>query len=666
MRRITRSWFTATTTMAVGAGLLTLTPGASAADAGVSIGQTTLGSIFVDDRTASFDISSGASSTSWQIVDDQGRLVADGTLPAGESQLDLPELELGQYTLQVTGDGGRASTPFALIADWQGDKDDRFGMNTKFGLPADEPGSAPVWNPATQEYAQGTARYQQDLNPILDQTGAGGTRDTIAWNQFEPEEELYAGGPDWYQDYVDATTEMDASPLVILSYGNNLYDVDAQGVGAAPYTEEGIRAYAEYAREVLSRYEGKVERVEVWNEYNGDAPWNRGPCRLSAECYYEMLKVTYQVVKEVHPEAEVVGPAAVTLPYGWLEELFSYGALDYLDAVTVHPYGFPASPEAGYGGPNLPGVGLEARVEQLDALVRQYNEGEPKPIWFTEIGWGSYDSSPTAAPPGRRGVSEATQADYMVRSHVMSYAAGVDKVYWYSLRNDRTIPTGPGANWGLVRNAGDPLGSYAPKESFSAYATMTRQLAGADFRARDEAPEGVRSYAFARADGSDVRTMWAPDGPQQVALRTDTDLVVTRMDGQTRTLEPYQGLVHLSLGEEPLYVAGQLAGVLPASLVSLTAPGSVPAGGDVTVTATVDGADERRATPAFVTVEGERLKVVATPGGSAEDSTVVAAGDGIDTRPRTEGPDERTRTVLGEVRIAGRDAGWLSVEVAVR
>lgn len=662
MRRITARWFTATTTLAMGAGLLALTPGASAVDGGVSIGQTTLGSIFVDDRSASFDVRAGASGASWEVVDDQGRTLADGTLPAGASRLDVPELELGQYTLQVVaGADGQASTPFALIADWQGAKDDRFGMNTKFGLPADEPGSAPVWNPETQEYAQGTARYQQELNPILHQTGAGGTRDTIAWNQFEPEEKLYAGGPDWYQDYVDATTEMDASPLVILSYGNKLYDVDENGIGANPFTDEGRQAFADYAREVLSRYEGQVERVEVWNEWNGaGAPWNRGPCSdpdVAAECYAELLKITYQTVKAVHPEAEVVGPAGVTIPYAFLERVFAAGGLDFLDAVTVHPYGFPASPEAGYTAPSLPGAGLEARIAQLDELVRQYNGGEPMPIWFTEIGWGSYD-----AP---RGVSEATQADYMVRSHVISFASGIERLYWYALRNDRTIPNGPGANWGLVRNAGDPLGSYAPKESFSAYTTMTRQLSGAGFTARDDAPEDVRSYAFSRPDGQAVRAMWTPDGVQQVTLRTDDDLVVTRMDGQTRTLTPYQGLVHLSLSEEPVYVVGEVSAVRPASLVTLTAPRSAPAGSDVTVAASVDGTDETRATPAFVTVEGERLKVVATPGGSARTETTVAAGQGIDTSPLEAGPEVRTRSVLAEVSIAGRDAGWLTVEVAL-
>lgn len=641
-------------------GLLGLTPGASAADE-VAIIQTTVGSIFIDE-SASFIVQGGTSGVHWQVVNDQGRLLAEGNLPAGDSPLNLPDLELGQYTLFISGDNSSDSTPFALIEDWEGEKDERFGMNTKFGLPADTPGSAPAWNPETRNYEQGTARYQQDLNPILNQTGAGGTRDTIAWNQFEPEEKLYAGGPDWYKDYVDATSAMGASPLVILSYGNKLYDVDDNGIGANPFTDEGRQAFADYATEVLSRYEGQVERVEVWNEWNGaGAPWNRGPCsdpQVSAECYAELLKITYETVKSVLPEAEVVGPAGVTIPYSFLERVFAAGGLDYLDAVTVHPYGFPASPEAGYGIANAPGIGLEARIDQLDSLVRKYNGGEPMPIWFTEIGWGSYD-----AP---RGVSEAVQADYMVRSHVISFASGVERLYWYSLRNDRTLPAGPGANWGLVRNADDPLGSYAPKESFSAYTTMTRQLSNADFSAKDSAPNGTRSYAFAHDDGREVRVMWAPEGQQQVSLRTNSELIVTRMDGQTRTLRPYDGLVHLSLGEEPLYVNGEVDAVQPGELISLTGPTNVATGHYLEVTARLDGTLERRATAAFVEIEGERMKLVATPGGIAEARTEVPGGVGIDTRPLSAGSPERTRTVLGEFTIAGRDSGWLAVEVSVR
>ncbi|WP_156253675.1 hypothetical protein [Pseudactinotalea terrae] len=643
--------------LALAVPLLAASP-ASAADP-PDIAQTTFGSIFVDTSTASFAVTTGAPAT-WLVIDDQGRPLAEGELEAGASPLTVPGLPIGQYTLIVTDEAGASdSTPFAVVTSFDGDRDVRFGLNTKFGLPAEAPGSVPTWNPVTETYdPMGTSRYGQELNAALELSGTGGVRDTIAWNQFEPEEARYEGGPEWYDTYIAATAEMDAPTLVILSYGNKLYDVDAQGVGAAPYTEEGIAAYAAYAREVLTRYEGQVDAVEIWNEYNGrEAPWNRGPCKADARCYYEMLKVTYEVVKETHPEATIVGPAGVTIPYAWLDELFSYGALDYLDAVSVHPYGFPASPESGYGNPNFEGVGLEARIADLDALVREHNGGESKPLWFTEIGWGSYE-----AP---RGVSEAVQADYLVRSHVLALSAGVDRMYWYSLRNDRTLPAGPGANWGLLRNEGDPLGSNAPKEAFTAYATMTRLLSGAAASGREEAPDGVRSYVFTRADGEQVRVLWSPDGPQDVTLSVADDVTATRIDGDSRALTPDGGRVYLTIGQEPIYVEGDVSDIGAGSRIEVSAPASATQGAEVTVTVTVDSTGESRPTVARLEIEGQRLNVTTPPRQVRTDGATVPVGPGVETTPLEGQAQVYTRTVLVDVQIKHEQSGWLAAEVLV-
>lgn len=613
----------------------------------VQIDQIETGNLFVDDRSASFSLGDGAPAGSYRVLDERGAHVLVGEVDDGQQQLELPDLEPGQYVLDIVPEQGEpARTTFVIVDGWSGERDDRFGMNTKFGIPED--GQAPVWDPEQQAYDPvGTPSYQQDIVPALAQTGTSQIRDTIAWNQFEPEEALYTGGPPWYEEYLDGAAEEGITPLVILSYGNKLYDVDEEGIGAAPYTEEGIQAYADYASAVLSSYGGVVQEVEVWNEYNGaGAPWNRGPCKADARCYYEMLKVTHEVVQETHPEATVVGPAGVTIPYGWLEELFSYGALDYLDAVTVHPYGFPASPEMGYPRRGF-GNGLERRIEDLDALVREYNDGESKPIWFTEIGWGSYAPAP-------RGVTESTQADYLVRSHVIALASGVDRIHWYSLRNSLTLPRGPGANWGLLRAPDDPLGYYAPKESYGAYAELTRQVSGAEFTARDAAPVGVHSYAFAGADGVDLRVLWGIGARQHVTLRADEPLVVTSIDGEERTLHPYQGFVHLTAGSDPVYVAGDVQAVQGPGMFALSTPGSVTEGEPLTATFTVDGTEEPRATPAQVTVEGQREMVVARPGSTAtRDFTVT-----------TDGAAER-RTVTAEVKVRGKLVGWLAADTPV-
>jgi hypothetical protein len=109
----------------------------------------------------------------------------------------------------------------------------------------------------------------------------------------------------------------------------------------------------------------------------------------------------------------VVGGALFSADLNWFNELFKNGGLPYMDVISDHPYAtlYITSPE-------LQGLGEE--MGKLQDLVKRYNNGHAKPIWITEIGW----------PTSWLHVSEHTQANYLVRSTVLSLAAGVQKIFW--------------------------------------------------------------------------------------------------------------------------------------------------------------------------------------------------------------------------------------------
>lgn len=622
----------------------------------ITIGQTTLGSIFFADQQVAFEVSTTAGELAWDVRDLWGREVARGTtkVKQGAERLVVPKLEPGYYLLaaRATANGGATTAvqnSFAVLSrhDFGATDDSRFAMNTKFGQFQD--GAPAQWDPVNHRFAdQGIPYWDLAIMPLLEASGARRARDTLAWNQIEPERGLYTA-PDSYDAYMRALQARGIRSLSLAIYGNKLYDVDAAGVGAAPFTDAGRAAYARYARAVLERYGDQIEEVEVWNEYNGvEAPWNRGPCKAKPECYYQMLKVTYETIKATHPRVRVVGPAGVTIPYKWLEDLFKLGALQYLDAVTVHPYAFPRSPEEGYGGPNLAGAGIEDRVNQLQELIKKYNNGQPKPIYFTEIGWGSQQAS--------SGVSERTQAQYLVRSQVLALAAGVERIYWYEFMNKKVLPEGPGANYGLLRSPGDPVGTYAPKPSYVSYSVLTRQLAGAPFAGRDATPEGIRSYRFRQGE-RDTRVMWAPQGPRDVTIATGRPITIVDMMGREATYEPHDGQVYLTLNQDPLYVVGEVSGIAAGSIVSLSA-GMGIAGGAVPVTLGVDNrlSDARGALPVQFRLAGERqpVTVVARPGEIASEQLTISA-------PSRPGP----LTLEAEVKIHGKRAGKLRAETRV-
>lgn len=543
----------------------TLLPVQAEAAPQLTLGQTVLGNVFVDDRTASFQVNAvEAPQIRWTVLDERSAILTQGAQRTSVPTLDLPELPLGFYRLKVEGISGTkivttTETTFALIEDFEGARDDRFSINPKFGLPE----VAPTWDPDTDSWAdEGIPLMSTDIMPLLSQTGVHSVRENLPWNNLEVEENQFIAGPSWYQGYLDAVNEAGIKPNILLTYGNKFHDADAEGFGAFPHTPEGRAAFAEYARQVVTRPGSDIDLIEVWNEGNSDAPWNRGPCTknpdgsptgpdVRAGCYYELLKVVYPVVKEAKPDAMVTGPAGVTIPYPYLEELFKRGGLQYLDAVTVHPYMFPQPPETGFC--TTPGnCGLEARITQLRDLIRKYNNGQDKPIRFSEIGWGSYTGDV-------RGVTEQQQADYMVRTHAIAFANGVDHIDWYSVQDAKVLPEGPGANWGLLRHPDDPLGRYVPKESYTAYTTMTRQLSGKPYQGSDPTPAGTRSVQFAESARSErTRVMWASAEPRTVTLLTRGRVTVTGMDGTPLQQVTNARTLTLTLTQDPVYVTGEV------------------------------------------------------------------------------------------------------------
>jgi len=379
-------------------------------------------------------------------------------------------------------------------------EDERFGVMTHFAH-----GWEPSWIPAAA---------QASLTEI---------RDELYWQTVEPEKGKYVF-PRQYESYMGGLEESRVDPLIVLSFGNKNYDH-----GDTPCTDDGIAAYARYAVEVLRHYGRQIKAVEIWNEYNGT--FCKGPAtRDRSGTYLRMLRAAYAAIKRERPDVTVVGGATSGIPLPYWDKLLSGGALDFMDALSVHPYRYDAPPE-----------GIETEIAGLQALVEKHNDGRPKPIWVTEIGWNTKASE----APGDLTIDDSTQAKFLVRAYALLLSAGVKRVYWYLLHDDQ------GLNMGLMRDDAQ----HTPKPAYFAMATMIRQLHGADFVRRDASIPGLYSLVFARPSGEEVRVVWAVK-PLTVAASGETAV----MDMQGRAMKPAPAL---ALDDSPLFITGPLTGLPP-------------------------------------------------------------------------------------------------------
>jgi hypothetical protein len=172
-----------------------------------------------------------------------------------------------------------------------------------------------------------------------------------------------------------------------------------------------INDWRNYVRTVATRYKGKVKYYELWNEANmSPASFTGNVSQLG-----ELSREAYKTLKSVDPGITVVSPALSSCcnAVGFMKQYFAGGWGEYADAIGFHFY-------TGYTPPET----MLAQIERVRAAMAEAKLAN-KPLWDTEIGWISDPKNP-------RSISESQAAAYLARTYILSWAAHVDRVYWYA------------------------------------------------------------------------------------------------------------------------------------------------------------------------------------------------------------------------------------------
>lgn len=453
----------------------------------------------------------------WSIVDELGAAVADGTEKIDDhyASIDLTDLPLGFYRLN-------------LNAALESGPQDR---STTFGVIEPYEAVASTSNFGTHLHFHGGEARVDNLIDTLADIGVGHIRADVSWWATE-------GAPGVY-DY-EAVTEnameeyakAGIHALQLPVYSNPFYDK-----GRTPSTPEGLQGYANFTGDLLNRFPDVGKDVEVYNEF--DHTFNTGVCGPTPECYMDMLSVTSDYVKSLDPETTVVGPgnAGMGFKLEWLQKFMDLGGLNYVDAVSAHPYVQPEAPEK-----------LAADLDAIQQMILTANNGEAKPIWLTEMGWATKEGW----------VSDQSQADYLVRVMALSFGHGVERFYSYEAADSSLMDGDIESNFGLFEASTSFVPSaFVPKLAAVGQAQIAQQLRDKTFTVQENAGENVSSYVFGDEEDA-TRVMWTTAESSTVTLASKKPVTVTALDGGTSVLEPVKGLVTLELTGTPVYVAGSI------------------------------------------------------------------------------------------------------------
>ncbi|MGY4858073.1 glycosyl hydrolase [Cryobacterium sp. AP23] len=449
---------------------------------------------------------------SWTVTDETGASVSTGTLDLqpGLAVVSLQDLDPGYYSIDiVNNDNGSDNIQTSLaivdpVAKGASATDERFGVGVHL---------APAY---------------LNSGRVASEIGFGTVRTDTLWHLIEKRQGEYLF-PDVEESMIQDYAANGVGLLPLSVYKNKLYDNNK-----TPSTPEGLAAYAEFTNAVVSHYGSPA--VEVYNEFN-NPPMNKGACGPTAACYVPLLKATAERVKADHPETLIVGPSIARTDDVFLTELYQAGGLNYLDAVSWHPYDY---------GPGIGPEFLEASLQNQVAKMKEYNNGIAKPIWISELGWST------------AGYTEQEQADNLVRAQAISLANGVEKFFWYDLVNDQNDLAHHEGNFGLVRQVTEEVPLFAPKPSAVAQAVLIREVSGKPFTSRDEqADTSVYSYVFG-SGAAVTRVAWATTA-KTLTYAATTDITVTDQFGATTTLEPVDGRITVQVDGHPRYLDGDVS-----------------------------------------------------------------------------------------------------------
>jgi hypothetical protein len=299
------------------------------------------------------------------------------------------------------------------------------------------------------------------------------------------------------------------------------------------------RQYAEKYGKDIDAYDLMNEPASAWSAVLGGGWWG-GPWLESFVIYGRQVT---QALKQGDPGCTVLWEDVDQLL--WYKRFQQLGAGDTIDAISPHPYNLHRS----------------APLPEDQPILRQYAEFREFtrrhqltwPLWLGEIGFSSYDMG--EPPPMFYSPStEAEQAQFLVRMMVLHLAAGVQRIFWYDLRNDGWERHNPEHNFGLIRT--DSL----PKPAVVAYANLSHRLTGCRWLGSYAIGGNAQAVAAAcRQGAAPTLIAWLRQGAKSEAIPVASDaqsLTVTDIYGRSRSLPVVNHLAELPLSASPIYIDG--------------------------------------------------------------------------------------------------------------
>jgi hypothetical protein len=355
---------------------------------------------------------------------------------------------------------------------------------------------APTFPWPTDAFGYGTQSHAVVGDPayamevISNQLGLEWVKVQMEWRLVQPDPATYQ----WYfyDGIVDEAFNHGLN-LMFSVVGSPAWTRAAGGENGPP---DDYALYTAFLTELLNRYTGKVQAIEVWNEQNIDREWKTTE-GLSPSGYVSFLAKAHEAIKAQNPDVIVISGALA--PTGihnatsyddfiYLDEALAAGMLKYADCVGVHHNGYNIGPDVPFdqaaGDPEAATAIFRGPFDNphhswsfkttVDTYAQKVKAIDPnKRLCVTEFGWASSEGY-DAYPEGFEFVQDNTleeQARFIVQAFQQMRDSGdvwLAFLFNFDFGNKGSGPTDDPVPYSIIDGAG------APRPAFQAVAEMAK------------------------------------------------------------------------------------------------------------------------------------------------------------------------------------------------
>ncbi|GMO64601.1 MAG: hypothetical protein Ta2A_12270 [Treponemataceae bacterium] len=250
-------------------------------------------------------------------------------------------------------------------------------------------------------------------NALMDELGIVWVRNDFRWSRVEPQQGVWD-----FSRYDRMVEDNIASGRKMLStLGFDTRWLHKNGNREDYISPEELPYFLDYVEKVVTRYKGKVDAWEIWNEPNVSVRFWKGP----AKDFYALSKATAKKIRECDPNAKIIAGSFFRVPTVFIKNMFASGALDDIDGIAFHPYAITPK-------------GALALYDTFAALMRK--QGYTGEIWVTEVGYPTGGIYPSR-------VREKKFGAYIHDTLTGLAQRGARTIFWYQLTERYTRDNTP-------------------------------------------------------------------------------------------------------------------------------------------------------------------------------------------------------------------------------